>query len=127
MPISRREEPFWNQKKTDFFLWTIRRQSHIAAALQTQLIAAVAVMLLITLLLPIRLETALQGIFCGGMAVIALVWALIERRRSWLLSIKDPALKETAHQAMIAYLKQRATGDRLPDKGGKENCFNFHC
>ncbi|MFZ0610784.1 MAG: hypothetical protein WAM73_00955 [Desulfobacterales bacterium] len=127
MPVTYRDDTFWNRKKADFFLWTIRRQSHIAAAMQTQLISAVALVLLLTLLLPLRLETALQGIFYGGMAIIALVWALIERRRSWLLGIDDPALKDTAHQAMIAYLKQRAACDRVPDSCRGENCPSPTC
>lgn len=127
MPVARYDDTFWNRKKTVFFLWTIRRQSHIAAALQTQLIAGVAVVLLLTLLLPIRLQTALQGIFYVGMAVIALVWALIERRRSWLLGIDDPALKEAAHQAMIAYLKQKAACGSEPHGCGEETCSGRQC
>jgi len=127
MPVARRDDTFWSRKKADFFLWTIRRQSHIAVAIQTQLTSAVALVLLLTLLLPIRLETALQGIFFGGMAVIALVWALIERRRSWLLGIDDPVLKEAAHQAMIAYLRQKASCDSVPNGCGEENCRGHRC
>ncbi|MFZ0131419.1 MAG: hypothetical protein WAK95_02675 [Desulfobacterales bacterium] len=127
MPVTYHDDTFWNRKKADFFLWTIRRQGHIAVVIHTQLTSAVALVLLLTLLLPIRLETALQGIFCGGMAVIALVWALIERRRSWLLGIDDPALKETAHRAMIAYLKQKAACNTVPGGCREEKCPSPHC
>ncbi len=127
MPVARRDDTIWNRKKADFFLWTIRRQRQIAAVIHTQLTAAVAVALLLTILLPIRLETALRAIFLGGMAVIALVWVLIERRRSWLLGIDDPALKETAHRAMIAYLKQKAACNTVPGGCGEERCISPHC
>ena len=102
-------ETYWSRKKADFYLWTIRRQHHISAAIRTQLMSAACVVLLLSILLPIRLETALHVIFYSGLAVIGLLWALIERRRSWLLGIQDPVLKETAHQAMIAYLMQRTS------------------
>jgi hypothetical protein len=41
--------------------------------------------------------------------IFGLIWVLIERRRSWLLHIDDPALKDIAHTVMLAYLY-----DRLP-------------
>jgi hypothetical protein len=68
--------------------------------------SAVSVVLLLSILLPIRLETALHVILYTGLTVIGLLWVLIERRRSWLLGIQDPVLKEAAHQAMIFYLEQ---------------------
>jgi hypothetical protein len=120
-------KPFWYRKKAHFYLWTIRHQNKIAAAIRTQMMSAVFVVLLLTILLPIRLETALQVIFCGGMLVIGLLWALIERRRSWLLRITDPVLKETAHQTMITYLR-RKTALAHPQKHlGKKNCTRTLC
>ena len=112
MQILSRAETYWSRKKSDFYLWTIRRQNHISTTIRTQLMAAVSVVLLLSILLPIRLETALHIIFYTGLAVIVLLWALIERRRSWLLGIQDPVLKETAHQAMITYLRQRTSFGR---------------
>ena len=105
-------ETYWSRKRADFYLWTIRRQNHISATIRTQLMSAVSVVLLLSILLPIRLETALFVISYAGLAVIGLLWALIQRRRSWLLGIQDPVLKETAHQAMITYLMQRTSFGR---------------
>jgi hypothetical protein len=102
-------ETYWSRKRADFYLWTIRRQNHISAAIRTQLMSAVSVVLLLSILLPIGLETALHIILYTGLTVIGLLWALIERRRSWLLGIQDPVLKETAHQAMVTYLRQRTS------------------
>ena len=102
-------ETYWSRKRADFYLWTIRRQNHISATIRTQLMSAVSVVLLLSILLPIRLETALYIILYTGLTVIGLVWTLIERRRSWLLGIQDPVLKEAAHQAMIAYMRQRTS------------------
>ncbi|MGB5420968.1 MAG: hypothetical protein WBN03_02345, partial [Desulfobacterales bacterium] len=112
MQILSRGETFWSRKKSDFYLWTIRRQNHISDIIRTQLMSVVSVVLLLSILLPIRLETALHVILYTGLTVIGLLWVLIERRRSWLLGIQDPVLKEAAHQAMIAYLKQRTSFGR---------------
>ena len=105
-------ETYWSRKRAEFYLWTIRRQNHISATIRTQLMSVVSVVLLLSILLPIRLETALHVIVYTGLTVIGLLWVLIERRRSWLLGIQDPVLKETAHQAMIFYLEQRTTYGR---------------
>ena len=86
-------ETYWSRKRAEFYLWTIRRQHHISATIRTQLMSAVSVVLLFSILLPIRLETALYIILYTGLAVIGLLWALIERRRSWLLGIQDPVLR----------------------------------
>jgi hypothetical protein len=116
------DETYWSRKWADFYLWTIRRQNHISATIRTQLMSAVSVVLLLSILLPIRLETALQVILYTGLTVIGLLCVIIERRRSWLLGIQDPVLKETVHQAMIAYLRQRVTFG-LP----QSQCSNDDC
>jgi hypothetical protein len=84
--------------------------------------SAVSVILLLSILLPIRLETALHIILYTGLTVIGLLWALIERRRSWLLGIQDPVLKETAHQAMITYLRQRTSFGRPQGQCSEGGC-----
>lgn len=112
MPLLTRGETYWSRKRADFYLWTIRRQNQISATIRTQLMSAVSVVLLLSILLPIRLETALHGILYAGLTIIGILWALIERRKSWLLGIQDPVLKEAAHQAMIFYLEQRTSFGR---------------
>ena len=122
MQFLSRGEAYWSGKRADFYLWTIRRQHHISATIRTQLMSAVSVVLLLSILLPIRLETALHVILYTGLTVIGLLWILIERRRSWLLGIQDPVLKETAHQAMITYLKQRTSIGRPQSHCGDSDC-----
>jgi hypothetical protein len=115
-------ETYWSRKRANFFLWTIRRQHHISAIIRTQLMSAVSVLLLLSILLPIRLETALHIILYTGLTVIGLLWVLIERRRSWLLGIQEPVLKETAHQAMITYLSQKTSLARPQNHCSDGNC-----
>ena len=122
MQILSRGETYWSRKRADFYLWTIRRQNHISATIRTQLMSAVSVVLLLSILLPIRLETALHIILYTGLTVIGLLWALIERRKSWLLGIQDPVLKEVAHQAMIFYLKQRTSYGRPQSQCSDGEC-----
>lgn len=122
MQILSRGETFWSRKKSDFYLWTIRRQNHISDIIRTQLMSVVSVVLLLSILLPIRLETALHVILYTGLTVIGLLWVLIERRRSWLHGIQDPVLKEAAHQAMIAYLKQRTSFGRPQSQCSDGDC-----
>ena len=90
-----------------FFLWTIRNQSFLAFHIQIYMWSAVAVILLLTLAEKIALEAALQAILFGGLFICGIIWVLIERRRSWLMHIADPVLKETAHVVMLAYLSAR--------------------
>ncbi|MGB5619712.1 MAG: hypothetical protein WBM78_22940 [Desulfobacterales bacterium] len=115
-------ETYWSRKQADFYLWTIRRQNHISATIRTQLMSAVSVVLLLSILLPIRLETALYIILYIGLTVIGLLWALIERRRAWLLGIQDPTLKQAAHQAMISYLEQRTSFSRPQSQCSDGDC-----
>jgi hypothetical protein len=122
MQILSRGETFWSRKRADFYLWTIRRQDHISATIRTQLMSALPVVLLLSILLPIRLETALHIILYTGLTIIGLLWALIERRRSWLLGIQDPVLKETAHHAMIFYLEQRRSCGRPQSQCSDGEC-----
>ena len=122
MQFLSRGEAYWSRKRADFYLWTIRRQHHISATIRTQLMSGVSVVLLLSILLPIRLETALHVILYTGLTVIGLLWILIERRRSWLLGIQDPVLKETAHQTMITYLKQRTSIGRPQSHCGDGDC-----
>jgi hypothetical protein len=102
-----------------FFLWTIRKQDQITRGITMNIWSAVSAILAIALVGLVTLEVALQIILVGGVATGALIWILIERRRSWLLSISDPGLKAEAHRAMIDYLAKK-TGYR-PDHRRRMN------
>lgn len=107
MKTRNHEKSYWDEKIGAFYLWSIKQQDDISAAVIRHMWSAVSAILLMSLLIPIKLETALQIIFYGGLTVCSLLWVIIEKRRSWLLTIKDPVLKETVHQAMVAYIKNK--------------------
>ena len=94
-----------------FFLWTIRRQDRITRCLTLNMWSAVSVVLGIAVVGLVTLEMALLIIFVAGIAVGSITWVLIERRRSWLLSISDPNLRAEAHRAMIDYLRKKFRSD----------------
>ena len=112
---------------TRFFLWTIRRQDQITRWVAMNMWAAISAVLAVSLIGLVAVETALQIIFSGGMASVAFIWILIERRRSWLLSISDPQLKAIAHQAMIDYLaKKLRSGSKCRNRpNGGDACPIF--
>jgi hypothetical protein len=97
----------WEDKMSALYLWSIRRQGMISSGVLTYVCSVVATLLLMSLLVPLKLGITLQIILFGGLMVCGLLWVFVERRRSWLLTIRDPALKEEAHRAMIAYLRKR--------------------
>jgi hypothetical protein len=95
-----------------FFLWTIRRQEHIRYLLTMNVWIYVYILLVLALFTPIRIETALHILLISGLALGASLWILIERRRSWLLGIRDARLRETAHRVMIDYIRKKVGSDR---------------
>lgn len=101
------DKSYWNEKIEALYLWSIRRQDSISLNVRTHMWSAVFAILLMSFLIPIKLEIILQIIFFGGLTTCAILWAFIERRKTWLLNIEDPVLKEIAHQAMIAYLENK--------------------
>ena len=113
MTTRNNEKSYWNEKIEALYLWSIRRQDSISFSIQMHMWSAVFAILLMSFLIPIKLEIALQIIFFGGLTICAILWIFIERRKTWLLNIQDPVLKETAHQAMIAYLESKIDINRL--------------
>lgn len=107
MKTQYRGESYWNKKRAALYLWSIRRQDEISINMQICMWSAISTILLLSLLLPIDLETALHIILFGGLTACGLLWVFIERRRSWLLTIQDPILRESAHREMIAYLERK--------------------
>ena len=105
-----------------FFLWTIRNQDLITRGIAMNMWSAVSAVLAIAMVGLVSLEMALHIIFIGGAATGASIWTLIERRRSWLLSISDPQLKADAHREMIDYLtKKTCNGSNCRRQMGRSN------
>ena len=113
MTTRNNEKSYWNEKIETLYLWSIRRQDSISLSVRMHMWSAVFAILLMSFLIPIKLEIVLQVIFFGGLTTCAILWVFIERRKTWLLNIQDPDLKEIAHQAMIVYLKSKIDINRL--------------
>jgi hypothetical protein len=90
-----------------FYLWTIRRQDRIRYVISLNVWIYVYMLLVLAVFTPLSLDTALQILLFSGLAIAGGLWALIERRRSWLLSIRDARLRESAHQVMIDYIRKK--------------------
>ena len=90
-----------------FWIWTIRNHDAIAGALRIYMFAAVAMILLLCIGGVIHLKAALVSILFGGLSICALVWIVIENRRTQLYHITDPKLRRQAHEAMMEFIYLR--------------------
>jgi hypothetical protein len=52
----------------------------------------------------VPLESALWSLFSSGLLIIGAAWLLIQKRKTWLLNIRDPELKQLTHDTMLAYI-----------------------
>lgn len=103
-------------------IWTIREQNLIAYHVRIYVWSGVIILLLLTLSQKISLETALYALLVSGVIIGLGLWIAIERRRSWLLRINDPDLKQEAYDAMLTYLAQKTrTGEDLKNLAHMEN------
>ncbi len=90
-----------------FCIWTLRRQRLIAYRFRVLIWCGTAVVLLLALAGEIALETALHGIVISLTSIFVLIGLLVHARRSSLLNIQDPELREAAHEAMILLMRDR--------------------
>ena len=95
------------KKAARFCIWTIRNHDAIAANIRIYMFAGVAVILLLCLGGVIHLKTALVSIFFGGVSICALLWVLIENRRTQMIRIEDPELRKEAHETMLVFIEAR--------------------
>ena len=115
------------ETRAAFYLWSIRNQDAISRQIRIHMWSGVASFLLATIVVPIPLEKALTWLFVLGISLTAGLWAVVERRRSWLLRIQDPELKRVAHRAMVEYLQQKiGDGKTLHlDSCGESGCNRY--
>ncbi len=90
-----------------FCIWTIRNHDAIAANIRIYMFAGVAAILFLCIGGVIHLKTALVSIFLGGVSICALLWVLIENRRTQLIRIEDPDLRKEAHATMLMFIEAR--------------------
>ncbi|HHP7234319.1 MAG TPA: hypothetical protein ACFCUC_06790 [Desulfobacterales bacterium] len=118
---------FLQECRAAFYLWSIRNQDAVSRQIRIHMWSGVASFLVATLVVPIPLEKALTWLFVLGISLTAGLWVLVERRRSWLLQIRDPELKRAAHRAMVEYLQQKIGEGktRHPDSCGESGCNRY--
>jgi hypothetical protein len=64
----------------------------------------------------ISIETAIFAACFGGGIVAGLIWTFIQHRKSILLNIRKPEVRDLAHRAMLEYLS-RVDPDFAPYAG----------
>jgi hypothetical protein len=114
-----------------FCIWTLRWQRLIAFQFRVFTWGATAVVLLLALAGEIAFETALHGIVISLISISLLIGLLVYARRSSLLNIQDPVLREAAHEAMILLIRNRqlSTADKrlLRKHFNRRHCDLGHC
>ncbi len=95
-------------------LWSIRHQTWLAGQIRIYVFFATALIAFFALAGIISIETALFSSFSGGLVVAGLIWTLIQQRKSILLNIQEPEVRELVHQTMIDYLRQVDPGFPAP-------------
>lgn len=115
------------ETRAAFYLWSIRNQDVVSRQIRIHMWSGVASFLVATLVVPIPLEKALTWLFVLGISLTAGLWVLVERRRSWLLRIRDPELKRLAHRVMVEYLQQKIGDDKTRhlDACGESGCNRY--
>ncbi|KJS33247.1 MAG: hypothetical protein VR64_03310 [Desulfatitalea sp. BRH_c12] len=85
-------------------IWSIQYQDQIANYFRIFVGAAAGLVLFAGMIGVVPLKAALLSILVGGVIVIGGAGYLIQKRRVWLLNIKDPELKRLAYASMLAYI-----------------------
>lgn len=122
--MTRRNQRHTPSLSVKLCIWSIRHQAWLAGQVRIYIVAATLLVAFLALADVISIETAMLSAFCGGVVLLAVIWTLVQQRRSILLKIQEPEVREEAHNAMLAYLRQVDHGLSLPVRGNdahKEN------
>ena len=114
-----------------FCIWTLRHQTQIAGQIRIFTWAGTLLILFLALAGRISLDTALHALVISLLSIGLLLWMLIMARRSVLLNIRDPELREIVHLAMLQFVYRRRLSDWekawLRKKLGRRYCELGHC
>lgn len=123
--------PTTGRRTVNFCIWTLRHQTRIARQIRIYTWAGSLLILLLALTGRLSLEAVLHGIVISLAGIVLLLWVLITARRKSLLNIREPALRERAHRAMLEYLYGRHLSvwekKQLSKKFGRRYCALGHC
>lgn len=92
---------------TRFWIWTIENHDFIAAQVRTYFFAAAFLMLLLCFGGIVSAKEMAVGLFVGGFMGLGLLYIAIERRRTHLMKLRDPGLREEAIKAMLKLISRR--------------------
>jgi hypothetical protein len=87
-------------------IWSIKHQTWLAGQVRIYVWGATAVVAFFMFAGVIPLEEGLLALFFCGVSISTIIWLLIKVRRSWLLNIQEPELRQQALTAMINYLHE---------------------
>jgi len=87
-------------------IWSVRNQSWLAGQVRIYVFAGTALIAFLALARVISIETAMFSALCGGLVIAGLIWTLVQWRKAVLLNIEAPEVRQRAHQAMLAYLRE---------------------
>jgi len=88
-------------------VWTVRHHDFVRSRVCLYTWTGTVTVLFFTIAMRISIETALSAILFSGLAVMMILWILIERRKTILLGITDPDLREQAYAAMLSLICSR--------------------
>ena len=87
-------------------IWSVQHQTWLAGRLRIYIWGATAVVAFFIFAGVIPLGTGLLALFFCGVSISTAIWLLLKVRRSWLLNIQIPELRQQALTAMIKYLRE---------------------
>lgn len=99
-------------------IWSVRHQTWLAGRLRIYIWAATAVVAFLMFTGFIPLEEGLLALFFCGVSISTAIWLLLKVRRSWLLNIQAPELRQQALNAMINYLHEVNHSVPVTSRGG---------
>jgi hypothetical protein len=85
-------------------IWSIQYQDRISHHFRLFMLGIAMVITFMGMVGLVSLEVALWSLFFGGLSIIGAAWYLIQLRRTWLLHIEDPALKQVVYETMLTYI-----------------------
>lgn len=88
-------------------IWTLVHHDFLASRIRIYMWSASFTLLFFSVASIIPLQIALYLLLFCGCGIVILLWSLISWRKSILLGIQDPELRQIAHAAMLRLIYAR--------------------
>ena len=108
-------------------IWSILYQDQISHCVRTSILMGAMVVSLMWLVGLITFSAAFWSLLYGGLALSGVLWFLIDKRRTWLLNLKDPQLRDLAYRSMLAYVKLKGYRHQPVRSEAKESGNEGEC